>query len=291
MKKSKAFSLLEISVITIIIAILMAGVLQSRNIVKKAKLNNARTLTVSSPVKSIGDIVAWFEPTLEKSFIKEEGIGGGKISTWYDINPNITTVANNATQDNEVNKPTYTESAINGIPAIRFNSSSSNYLLFDGTSLANSPYTVFIVEQRRANNSDNFIIAGSNSTDNTNLIIGYSTDTQLMMSYINNGYYANISGYSNPTPRIHSVVFNFSTRKYYVNGKELTLISSESYPSPSSPTHAFDDAALGRIVISGGSSYYEGDIGEIILLKKALTNEERKSVEHYLSKKWNIDLN
>ncbi|MBM5781802.1 MAG: hypothetical protein FJ368_00080 [Pelagibacterales bacterium] len=291
MKKSKAFSLFEISIVTVVIAVLMAGVLQSRNIVKKAKLNNARALTVSSPVKSIDDIVAWFEPTLEKSFTKDEGVDGNKISTWYDINPNITTTANNANQSTSINRPTYTESAINGIPAIRFNSSSSNYLLFDGTSLANSPYTVFIVEQRRASNSDNFIIAGSNTPDNTNLTIGYSTDTKLMMAYRNNGYYANISGYSNIIPRIHSVVFNFSARKYYVNGAELTLIPYGAYPSQSSPTQAFDDAALGRITILGTSSYYEGDIGEVIIFKKALTSEERKSVEQYLSKKWNIDLN
>lgn len=286
MKKSKAFSLFEISVIITIIAILMAGILQSKNIIRKAKINNARALTISSVVKDIDNLVLWYETTLEKSFIKDEAVNNSKISIWYDLNPNITTTSNNATQSNANNKPTYIEDGINGLPVLNFNRSNSNYLSFSGNLLKNSSFTVFVVERRTANFSNNYFIGGNETGDNANLVLGYKTNTSFNFGLTNNELAATVAAYSKPKAYLHSFTFNFVTKKYYLNGAEQTVTLSGSASNIASAISAFSQAYLGFNAAS--ASYYNGDIGEVIIFAKLLTLEERKAVENYLTKKWNV---
>lgn len=286
MKKSKAFSLFEISVIITIIAILMAGILQSKNIIRKAKINNARALTISSVVKDIDNLVLWYETTLEKSFIKDEAVNNSKVSIWYDLNPNITTTSNNATQSNANNKPTYIEDGINGLPVLNFNRSNSNYLSFSGNLLKNSSFTVFVVERRTANFSNNYFIGGNETGDNANLVLGYKTNTSFNFGLTNNELATTVAAYSNPKAYLHSFTFNFVTKKYYLNGAEQTVTLSGSASNIASAISAFSQAYLGFNAAS--ASYYNGDIGEVIIFAKLLTLEERKAVENYLTKKWNV---
>ncbi len=61
----KAFSLIELSVVVLIIGILIAGITQSSRLVRAMKLNTARSLTRSSDVASIKNLTAWFDATAE----------------------------------------------------------------------------------------------------------------------------------------------------------------------------------------------------------------------------------
>ncbi|MFM7620236.1 MAG: prepilin-type N-terminal cleavage/methylation domain-containing protein [Alphaproteobacteria bacterium] len=67
-KNFKAFSLIELSIVILIIGILVAGVTQSSRLIRQMALSSARALTQSSPVPSIAGLVSWYEPTSEKSF-------------------------------------------------------------------------------------------------------------------------------------------------------------------------------------------------------------------------------
>ncbi len=64
----KAFSLIELSVVVLIIGILIAGITQSSRLVRAMKLNTARSLTRSSDVNSIRNLTAWFDATAEGVF-------------------------------------------------------------------------------------------------------------------------------------------------------------------------------------------------------------------------------
>ena len=64
----KAFSLIELSVVVLIIGILIAGITQSSRLVRAMKLNTARSLTRSSDVNSIRNLTAWFDVTAEGVF-------------------------------------------------------------------------------------------------------------------------------------------------------------------------------------------------------------------------------
>jgi prepilin-type N-terminal cleavage/methylation domain-containing protein len=99
MKKSsnlKAFSLIELSVVILIIGVLVLGVTQGSRMLREAKLKSAQSLTTSSPVASIEGLAVWLDSTSENAF----GIGtggtyknvsapadGDKVGRWNDLNP------------------------------------------------------------------------------------------------------------------------------------------------------------------------------------------------------------
>ena len=282
-----AFSLIELAIVGLIISVLMAGVMGSSALKKRALLANARTMTNNSPVTSIGDLILWYETTSEKSFSVDETVDGSTISTWYDINPNIETVRNNATQTTAGNRPTYKTDKINGLPAISFTRANSNYLSFDGSGIVNSNYTIFVVEQRTSNDSINYFLGGSELTANTNLFLGYRNNTTLTSAMRYNGLNVTYSEYKTPTPLIHSYTFNFYTKTYKINGTLQTTSSTGTSYDIKQPLSSYAGSSIGRQL---STNYYQGDIGEIIIFKKIITEKEIKLVEKYLGKKWGITI-
>ena len=103
-------------------------------IITQMRLNTARTLTNSSPVASIKDLVFWFEPTLEESFLSSQAEDQLQISQWNDINPqSIKKYFALKTASAHV---TYEDNAINSLPGVRFNgaNSANGYLTLSSTS-------------------------------------------------------------------------------------------------------------------------------------------------------------
>ncbi len=290
-KSSSAFSLIEVSLVVLIISMIAAGILTTTNLIKKSRLHTAQVLTKSSPVNNISNLVAWFETSLDSSFIGNEKSDGTAISTWYDNNPDAAS-KNNATQSTSTDKPTFTANVFNsGIPAIRFDGS-SDYLVFDGSSLVNSSYTIFVVEQRRSSKNDNYFISGSTSSANQNLTLGYrSNSVATQAHYSNDLNYSGIAAYSSPTSRIHTYSFNLaasqsnSGKRYWINGSG-TSATNAANTSQTNPITSYAGAGFGKYI----SSYFDGDLAEVIIFNRNLSSEERLSVETYLGKKYNIQV-
>jgi prepilin-type N-terminal cleavage/methylation domain-containing protein len=298
--RKRAFSLIEISVVIVIISIVIAGVVKGNSLLAKSRLVNAQYLTERSPIIDMPDLMVWYETSLESSFINTEEKDGLNISTWNDNRSNATT-KNNATQTTSANQPTFHENIFNGaIPALRFNGSNS-YLSFSGTPIVNGPYTIFIVEQKRVD-----------PASGTSICLLGDDSTSLNLCYLNNGgtieinqahdsyknYYDTALNYSqNPVARIHSFWFNTSggdgsasNKKYWLNGGGASpdAISNASNINQATAITSFSNATIGRGLSS--SSYFNGDIAEIIIFTRALKTEERNAIEGYLSKKYNIEL-
>jgi len=66
--KLKAFSLIELSIVILIIGILFVGVTQSSRLINQMSLTTARNITQNSPVYSISGVVSWIETTSQQSF-------------------------------------------------------------------------------------------------------------------------------------------------------------------------------------------------------------------------------
>lgn len=120
MKNFKAFSLIELSIVILIIGILVAGVTQSSRLLRQVALSSAKSLTTSSPVHSISGLVSWYEPTLDKSFDEFEASDNSTVSKWYDINPTSSSKID-LIQTDATRRPTYTSNAVNGLPSLKFN--------------------------------------------------------------------------------------------------------------------------------------------------------------------------
>ena len=167
-KNHKAFSLVEISMVILVIGILIAGVSQGIDLYDDYRLTSARNLTKNSLVNRIPDLEMWLETTSENSLAtgtssftdKPNPIDQDSIGRWNNINPNILpTARNHATQNNPTvsvdNQPKYIRKGMNGLPALLFDGT-NDFFSFDGNFLVGSDYTIFVVEARGSNKYTHF---------------------------------------------------------------------------------------------------------------------------------------
>ncbi len=279
-----AFSIIEISVVILIVSVMIVGVTTGRAMFAKSRLANAQSLTQKSVVNDMGDdLIAWYETSLESSFITSEIKSESLlISVWKDSNKS-TVNRNDATQATNANKPTLVQNVFyNSIPGLRL--SGVQYFDFDGRKFVKNSYTVFVVEQRRSGQGENYFIAGANHAVNGNLHIGYRSNFNITQAHYGNDFNTpNIfPDYSptSPTPRIHTFLFNNSIGKQYtLNGKSTYKDSSPQ----TAPLDSFNGARIGYYLAG-----YQGDLAEIIMFKRSLKTEEVEAIESYLGSKYGI---
>lgn len=108
----KAFSLIEISMVILVIGILIAGISQGIDLYDDYRLNSAQNLTKNSQVNRIPDLEMWLETTSENSLAtgtstftdNPNPVDQDSIGRWNNINPNILpTARNHATQATSTN--------------------------------------------------------------------------------------------------------------------------------------------------------------------------------------------
>lgn len=295
-KKGKAFSLIELSIVLVVIGIAISSVTQSSRLISQFKLSSARSQTQSSPVNSIKDLAIWFESTTVDSFLESESEDESSISSWHDIN-SYSSVKINGQQTFSYSYPKYKTNCINGLPCLRFDGN-SDYFNIDGTFLAGSDYTIFVVEQRRSSASQNFFIAGTNESGGSNCLLhlGYRDNNYITFAQYFNDYDYYVDGYQNiAIPRIHTFLLSQLTsssgRYYYLNGVLQNYVAVHGYsPNSYTPLDSYFGATIGYYSNGGNPKYYNGDLGEIIIFNRSLKAEERTSVENYLKKKWSIKI-
>ncbi len=281
MKKPKqAFSLIELSVVILIIGILIAGVVSGSRLLTSSKRVSAANYTKTSVVGSIPDLIFWADAASDEAF--DDSAATNSVATWYDITPYSSTNAD-ATQATAANRPTFVDNAINGLPALRFDGTNDS-LAIDGTFMASMYYSIFIVEQRRSSASSAYFYSPSSQ----GLKIGYATNTEFRIhSYYGSNDWAplTISGYSDPTPKIISII-----------GKPTSSSPKRTYNAVYfNSVRVLNDTA-GRAAYGTSATYYlganpySGDIGEVIIFKRNLKPSERVEIQEYLSQKWKIAL-
>ncbi len=291
----KAFSLIELSVVILIIGILVAGVTQSSRLVAQMRLSSARAITSSSPIASIRDLVFWFEPTLEESFLTSQAEDGTQISQWNDINPFAVNNKYYAVKTASANV-LYKSNAINGIPGLQFSGANSptGYLTLSTTAAiggatniqtTNNRFTIFAVAKLDITSdlvNRGLIYNGISSTNGW----GYYRESSNKRGILFGGVVGHLStsASSSLNPEVISAVYqgNTSTVAVYVNG------AAEAFPSlggasPATPTSSL---FIGGTSVTAGN--WSGFISEIIVYDRPLKTEERQSIERYLGKKYGI---
>ncbi len=161
----KAFSLIELSVVVLIIGILIAGITAGSRLVRNSKLASAAQFTKSSDINSIPDLVLWLEPTQENSFsttssntdtLTYSNVAGLQdasylkdtlrpdnreyVARWNDITPRA--VAGNKKsvyQETGSRRPMYIANAINGLPALQFDGSSQYLYSLNNNTTPSAP--------------------------------------------------------------------------------------------------------------------------------------------------------
>ncbi len=177
--------------------------------------------------------------------------------------------------------PTLSANAINGRSAVTFDGI-NDYLDFDGSFLANTDYTIAAVATRTSNKANNYLMAGSTTTANTNLLVGWSTNAQFQMRHYGAGNAdVTVDAFSSETPLL-SVVQHSSTdaKAAWLDGGTLSATSAS--------TVALSSYSTARLGYSSqtSSSYFQGRMGELVVAASALSTSDRQLLEGYLAWKW-----
>ncbi len=276
-----AFSLIELSVVILIIGILVIGISKGSTILKASKLKSAQSLTTNSPVASMSDLVMWLESTSEKSFDDNEEVNNGLITNWYDLNPQATSI-NNATQSVVGDKPKYMQNRINGLPAINFDGSSDfmNLPTPAALGISNSDYEFFVVYKTSSSTDVQFLLASSSVNGIYELHLnGVASARFIPNSSASDLNFSNILGTHIISARIQN-----DSGIIRVDGVQGNAVTSARSSNASANAAILFIGKRG----SGGNLWMRGDIGEIILFRRSLTNSERVAVEGYLKTKWGV---
>jgi len=308
MKLKRAFSLIELSIVTLVIGILIAGGMQGTSLYVKMKLAAARSLTQSSPANGVPDLVLWLDTTSEAAFqasIEDQS----PVSTWNDTNPQQINKSN-ATASGTA-RPLYVANAINGLPALKCDgvddlisiAADTNYYPIAAPNNTNN-FTIFVVAYPNAvthqidaqtNNAGDssgtagqkYILGaahGFNIYGSAEIVgAGISVGTNGVSVYEHSSnYMAPLAVYNGSNglsaPVIITLNYKNKTPTIFINGTSvqvgLTSLKTSVFP----PVQ----------FCSGDYGAFSGKIGEIIIYGKLIPAAKRAQIEKYLGKKWGI---
>ncbi|GDX36344.1 hypothetical protein LBMAG18_08550 [Alphaproteobacteria bacterium] len=295
----KAFSLIELSIVILIIGILVAGVTGSSRLVSQMRLVSARSITKSSPVTTISGLSLWYETTDENSLISavngNSPSNNDRISSWNDINPSQITKINIG-QTNDALRPIYTSnSPINGLPSLLFNNNEYLELIASGSGqlplrAGDDTYT-FIAVWRSLFPSFSQTVVEQNS-NTVNLIIGARA---AMLLYSFGGWGFNGEGNDSSTVSIN---YNSNRIGIITNNNGVINIYDNKLSTPTLSGSINNNLAnvseAGLFVGAKGNSArlekFYGYISEIIIFDKVLNVDEINEITKYLARKYGIVL-
>jgi prepilin-type N-terminal cleavage/methylation domain-containing protein len=305
-KTNRAFSLIELSIVVLIIGIIIAGVTGASSLVRKMRVSTAQSLTKSSDVNSISGLKMWLETTSENAMTNAGGSSslnnGDEIAKWIDSNPQSTNKID--VSSISTNRPTYSLDGLGGIPAISFNGSQ---FLFNSSSVplaANSrEYTIVAVWRKNSAATNTMYVFSQGSVSNNAMaaLTYHYFNNSYGFTGINNDNYiaspvaarcnsgcitvlrvnANVSSPSASTPAV----------SIYVNSDTMSNTTYSTSNSPSNLALTTNEVVVGaRAVDRSATEMTNGSISEVIIFDRALLNDEVRSVNSYLSKKYSIKL-
>ena len=288
-KKSKntAFSIVEISVVILIISLLLAGILNGTSLIGDASIATAQKLTTNSDVNTMESLTLWLETSFTSSL---EAQGNKKvendikINRWKDISPlKSPTKRFDFIKTVSTNQPTYKEDVIDGLPMLYF--TTANNLEFNNPqnrnlSLAdlmqNNQATIFIVCMFDKSASGAKLINFNNVVD-----FGYNAN-KIEMKFDSNNLIEYADSLKQETLQMISAVKNTSNIEFYLNGNFRSNASSSATIADTNFSSNF--SSTNKITVGG----FKGWLGEILVFNTALAAKERQQVEQYLIKKWKI---
>lgn len=294
-RTTTAFSLIELSIVILIIGVLVTAVTSSSALLGRASLTAARKYTADSSVRYSSGLVAWYDPTTELAFGSTTSTlaDGAQLSTTV-LFDDVYTSSFDASVATASAAVTYVKSGINGLPAVGFNSTggvAANGLSTVATfpPVASSEATIFVVSIWKPLSNAVLLEKGGNdfsikqnSATAGNLDITFGGTNVAVASSPTAGV-----SFANGNPNVMSFVYSKADAKVYVyrngvafNDATGTALVAASTPSVGTLTIGSSNNAS---AMSNGS-----DVGEVIIFNRKLSDAERKEIETYLGAKWKI---
>lgn len=242
---------------------------------------------------SVGGLALWLAADL--SFGTN---GGNSVSTWTDLSGN----SNNAVQTDGSAQPLYITNSINGLPVVRFDGV-DDQLVVPNISGTNN-FTIIAVARTSGQETivpeSNSGVGGSQGeqyllSDNRPLDTGNTNNSGAGVSLGDNGvsvfeYQWMPSGPDQTPPQavfagavgtnaaLVSVVYSANQPSIYLNGSLVRVGLTSLRSNVFAPREIGGDAY----------GFFNGDIAEILIFNRALSDSERVVVESYLDDKYAV---
>ena len=167
----KAFSLIELSVVLIVVAILVTAVVQSNFLVSLSRLGSAKSLTNQAIENNSQSLVAWYETSSDIALVKGENNENFSITKWHNINSQSRSSGSNDLTSVNVK---YKKEGINNLPSLQLQGDSKLFInnLKQGKLIQ---ATIFMVFSPNFSSSNQMTIFDSaNSANQTAVLISQS---------------------------------------------------------------------------------------------------------------------
>ena len=317
----KAFSLIEISIVILVVGILIAGISKGLDLVNDMRLSTARALTDKAPMFGMENLELWLETTSENSLATGTGSSftnvvnppdKKEIGRWNDLNPTLINPnnKNHAVQGALAYQPFYIQDGINGLPALLFDGVDDYIASITKFTIVNN-FTVFVVGFPIKNLTNPCVMQSGNVAGvSGQKYIFYPLQGEVVYAGNNavgagisicESFIAPVEHGSNYMPyvisnqRVIKKPIQF-TLKYASGASKLYINSTDSYSASASGKNVFPGLSFGGGRLPGSTNYgehygyFKGFIGEIIVYSADLNDADRKLIEAYLIEKWRIKL-
>lgn len=275
--KKTAFSIVELSIVVVIVSILVGTIVAANKISDNAKLATAQSLTKSSPVNDIDGLSLWLETTMPQSIAEAEADDGKTVTTWFDLSVNKIDFSGSVT---------YKTNSLGGLPSLSFNGSQNLTRTNIGISnfVQANQGTIFLVQR---------YISGAGST-----IFLEVPGNRINVHALHSGnLHFDFGTCCGANARTTTTPLNFANKDRVISlvkspSKSTITIDGFTAATNSSATGTLTNATLSTFYVGVNASpgYFIGNIGEVIIFNRGLSDKERKDVEQYLGKKWGITL-
>lgn len=210
---------------------------------------------------------------------------GSDVIQWADMSGNN----QHATQPTGGNRPTLTNDAIFGNPAISFNGTSQNLILPSGFADFTAGASIFAVSRPTGMPSATPVILdfSTGSAASNNLTLQEAPSTTISLKAYNSTTASTLSSTSGLTQNIfqmfEAIHNGAGTGTIFTNATQGATGSLQNLLNITRTTNY-----VGR---SGGGTplYYQGDLAEVFVYNRGLTSSERTNVESYLMQKYQVN--
>jgi len=248
-KNENGFTMVELAIVLTALAFIMAGVLGTRALINSARISNAQNLTANSPVLNIDGLAFW----VETSMIQKDIYVGAITDAVEDISPSGLDLST-------ISGATYAESTIlKGLKSMYFD---GNDYLATTAPINATKYTAFAVLNPDNASSGSIIFHNGSGVTHT---AGWGITK------------SEITGTGDT--RMIAVTNDTSTKTVYINDGSGTTLTVDN------PTTLADAFYVGS---KAGTSYFTGEIAEIIVFNRVLFSNEIDDVQTYLKKKYDL---
>jgi hypothetical protein len=299
MINKNAFSLIEISILVLIIAVLISSVSLGVDLYADFKISNAKTLTNNSIVNRIDDLALWVEPVSSSSFLSNVK-DGDSINSWINIGLRVSSKYNiiphtPIQNPSPTSVPIYKVNSINNLPALFFNGTSTCMEIDNKFDDNSENYTIFLLIKNSDNTGASLSIlekyrGGTDSAYPYSLRIHNNKYQFASFSNSNQNFIYSSASLKNDS--INLVILSKSKE----SGKMKLFFNNYISPDSTDVTITSSTVTNRPLCVGcrcGDSSnvarfFYKFFLGELIIFKRELRDEERIKVYEYLVTKWGL---